>query len=185
MRRREFITLLGGATTWPLAASAQPAMPVIGYLSASSPEAHVNRTRAFHLGLKEAGYVEGDNVNVLYRWAEAQIERLPELAADLARRGVAVIACFGNSPALATKAATSAIAIVFAFGQDPVRMGLVASLARPGSNLTGVNYFATELAAKRLELLRALVPGAAKVAVLVDPAIPPTEPTLRDLDAAA
>jgi ABC-type uncharacterized transport system substrate-binding protein len=184
--RREFITLLGGAMAlWPPAARAQPAMPVIGYLSASSPEAQVNRTRAFHLGLKEAGYVEGDNVNVLYRWAEAQIEMLPELAADLARRGVAVIACFGNSPALAAKAATSAIPIVFAVGEDPVRMGLVASLARPGGNLTGVNYFANELAAKRLELLRALVPGAAKVAVLVDPAIPPTAPTLRDLDAAA
>src|SRR5262245_1923239 len=105
IRRREFITLVGGgaAAAWPPAARAQQAMPVIGYLSASSPEGQANRTRAFHLGLKEAGYVEGDNVNVLYRWAEAQIGRLPELAADLARRGVAVIACFGNSPALATR----------------------------------------------------------------------------------
>jgi putative ABC transport system substrate-binding protein len=186
--RRNFIILLGGVTAaWPLAARAQQQQPlsVIGFLSASSREATADRVRAFHVGLREAGYVEGENVIVLYRWAEAQIERLPELAADLARRGVAVIACFGNAPARATKATTSAIPIVFAVGEDPVRMGLVASIARPGGNLTGVNYFATELVAKRLELLRALVPGAAKVAVLVDPAIPPTATTLRDVDAAA
>jgi ABC transporter substrate binding protein len=140
-------------------------MPVIGFLGASSPETSAERMRGFHLGLKEAGYVEGDNVTVLYRWGENHMERLPELAVDLIRRGVAVIACFGNATALATKAATTTVPVVFGVSEDPVRVGLVASLARPGGNLTGVNYFSAELVAKRLELLRALVPGAAKVAV--------------------
>jgi putative ABC transport system substrate-binding protein len=187
VRRRQFITLLGGAAVaWPLAAGAQqPALPVIGFLSASSPEASAERMRGFHLGLKEAGYVEGDNVTVLYRWAEAHMDRLPELAADLVRRGVAVVACFGNAAALAAKAATTAVPVVFAVSEDPVRIGLVASLARPGGNLTGVNYFSAELVAKRLELLRALVPGAAKIAVLVDPAAPPTPTTVRELETAA
>ena len=187
MRRREFMALLGGAAAaWPLAANAQQAaMPVIGFLGASSPETNVDRLRAFHLGLKETGHVEGDNVAVLYRWAENHIDRLPELAADLARRRVAVLASFGNAPALAAKAATTTIPLVFGVGEDPAKMGLVASLARPGGNLTGVNFFSAELVAKRLELLRELVPGAVKVAVLIDPAAPPTATTLQELEAAA
>jgi putative ABC transport system substrate-binding protein len=184
MRRRQFITLLGGAAALPLAARAQPAMPVIGFLGTDSPDTNADTLRAFHLGLKEAGYVEGDNVTILYRWAERHVDRLPGLAADLARR-VAVLATFGNAPALAAKAATTTVPIVFAVSEDPVSFGLVASLARPGGNLTGVNYLSAELAAKRLELLRELVPRAVKVAVLVDPAIPPTATTLRDVEVAA
>ena len=187
MRRREFITLLGGAAAgWPVTARAQQAaMPVIGFLNASSPETSVERLRAFHLGLKEMGYVEGDNVTVLYRWADNQIERLPGLAADLARRQLAVLATFGNAPAFAAKAATITVPVIFAVSEDPVRSGLVASLARPSGNLTGVNFLTAELAAKRLEMLRELVPGAMKVAVLVDPAVPPTATTLRDVEATA
>jgi putative tryptophan/tyrosine transport system substrate-binding protein len=187
VKRREFITLLGSAAaTWPLAARAQqPAMPVIGFLGGSSPEANAERMRGFHLGLKDAGYVEGENVTVLYRWAENDVARLPELAADLVRRQVAVIACFGNAPALAVKAGTTIVPVVFGSSEDPVRLGLVASLARPGGNLTGVNYFAAELVAKRLELLRALLPAAAKLAVLVVPAAPTTAPTLRKIEPAA
>jgi putative ABC transport system substrate-binding protein len=160
-------------------------MPVISFLGGSSPEASAERMRGFHLGLKDAGYVEGENVTVLYRWAENDVARLPELAADLVRRQVAVIACFGNAPTLAAKAATTTVPVVFGASEDPVRLGLVASLARPGGNLTGVNYFAAELVAKRLELLRTLLPGAAKVAVLVDPAAPTTVTTLRELEPAA
>ena len=186
IRRREFITLLGGAAAWPVAARAQQAaMPVIGFLNTASPETNVIRLRAFHQGLKETGYVEGDNVAILYRWAENQVAQLPELAADLVRRRVAVLATYGDAPAFAANAATTTIPVVFGVSEDPVRNGLVASLARPGGNVTGVNSLATELAAKRLELLRGLVPGALKVAVLADPAVPPTEATLRDVDAAA
>src|SRR5262249_22665357 len=140
---------------------------------------------AFHLGLKETGYVDGDNVTILHRWTESELDRLPELAADLARRRVAVIASFGNLPALASKAATTTIPIVFSVSEDPVRFGLVASLARPGGNVTGFNYLSAEVASKRLELLLELVPGAANLAVLVDPAVPPTETTLREVTAAA
>jgi hypothetical protein len=182
MRRRAFITLLSGAAAWPVAARAQQAaMPVIGLLNAASPDTNLERLRAFRLGLEETGYVEGDNVTVLYRWAEGHLDRLPGRAADLARRRVTVLATFGNAPAFAAKAATTTVPVIFAFGEEPVRSGLVASLARPGGNLTGVNFLTAELGAKRLELLRELVPGAVKVAVLVDPAIPPTATTLREV----
>jgi putative ABC transport system substrate-binding protein len=188
MRRRELITFLGGgAVAWPLAARAQqPATPIIGLLDPRSPDGFADRLRGFRQGLKETGYVEGENVAIEYRWAENRSERLPELAADLVRRRVAVIAATGGfAMASAAKAATSAIPIIFIVGEDPVRLGLVDSLARPGGNLTGVNFLAAELTAKRLDLLRELVPGATRIAVLVNPTDANTEPTLRDVDAVA
>jgi putative tryptophan/tyrosine transport system substrate-binding protein len=187
MRRREFISLLGGAAAaWPLAARAQqPAMPVIGFLSGTSPE--TARLRAFRQGLKDAGFIEGENVAIEYRWADDQTDRLPALAAELAQRRVAVIAAIGGIPsALAAKAATTTIPIVFLVGVDPVRLGLVSNLPRPGGNLTGINVINSELASKRLELLRALVPGAIRIGVLVDPTnASGTDATLRDVGAAA
>ena len=187
-RRELLVALSGVAVAWPLAARAeQPAMPVIGFLHPASPESYAVLLRAFRQGLKEAGFVEGENVAIEYRWAEGQNDRLPALADELVRRRVAVIAAAGGpNSALAAKAATTTVPILFVTGQDPVRLGLVTSLARPGGNLTGINFFTVELVAKRLELLRELLPGAMRIAVFVDPAnAATTESTLRDVEAAA
>jgi ABC-type uncharacterized transport system substrate-binding protein len=187
VKRRDFITLLGGTVmAWPLAARAQqPAMPAIGFLSPTTPETLGDRLRAFRQGLKETGFVEGENVVVVYRWAENQMDRLPELAAELVRRQVNVIAASTAASALAVKGVTTTIPSVFLVPEDPVRFGLVASLARPGGNLTGVNLFTGELSAKRLELLREMVPGITRVAALVNPTSPSAETTVRDVEAAA
>jgi len=187
MIRRQFITLLGGAAAaWPLVARAQQAMPAIGFLASQLPDAITDRLRGFRQGLKDSGYVEGENLAIVYRFAENQDDRLPTLAAELVSRRVAVIATGGLPPTFAAKDATKTIPIVFLVGEDPVRLGLVTNLSRPGGNTTGFNILTNELAAKRLELLRELVPQAARIAVLVNPAsVAATETQLKDVGAAA
>jgi putative ABC transport system substrate-binding protein len=187
IRRREFIAGLGSAAAWPVVARAQQAaVPVIGYLSAqSADDDYKNFTVQFLQGLKETGYVVGQNVTIEYRWAENQYDRLPALAADLVRRGVAVIVANGTPAALAAKGATTTIPSVFAIGTDPVALGLVASLNRPGANITGSANLSVELAPKQLQLLGDLIPNAALFGVLVDPAFPTTRSVIADLQAAA
>ena len=189
MKRRDFVTLISGAVaTWPLVVHAQqPAMPVVGLLDQRLPDELADRLRGFRQGLRDSGFIEGQNVAIDYRWAENKLDRLPDLAGDLVRRQVAVIAATGGvSPTLAAKAATTTIPVVFIVSDDPVRLGLVANLARPTGNLTGINFFSVELGAKRLELLRELVPGAARVAVLVSPANPNyAEATLNEVGTSA
>jgi ABC-type uncharacterized transport system substrate-binding protein len=192
MRRREFISLLGGAAAgpsllWPRAARAQQAgKPVIGFLGPTSADVFSDRMRGFQRGLKETGFVEGENLTIVYRWAEGQFDLLPAMAADLVGRQVNVIATGATSAALAAKAATTTIPVLFIVADDPVGLGLVASVARPGGNVTGVNLLSAEVASKRLEFLRELIPGAARVALLINPADTNTsEAILREVDTAA
>src|SRR6188474_669203 len=190
MRRRDFLALVGGAAGLPLSpniARAQKSMPVIGFLNSSLPELFVERLRGFRQGLKDTGFGEGENVAIEYRWGENRIDRLPALFAELVHRRVAVIAATGGSVAgMAAKAANTTIPVVFGVAEDPVRLGLVTSLSRPGGNMTGVNFFSAEVVAKRLALLRELVPHAVRIAVLINPANSvQTESILKEMQAAA
>jgi putative tryptophan/tyrosine transport system substrate-binding protein len=186
IERRKFLATLGGAAAWPLAARAQQAaMPVIGFIDPRSPDGMTERLRGFRQGLKDTGYVEGETVAIEYRWAEGQNDRLPALATDLVHRRVAVIVAGAGIAAFAAKTVTTTLPIVFSVAEDPVRLGLVASLARPGGNLTGVNLFAAELVSKRLGLMREFVPAATRVAVLVNPTNPVAETTLKGVEPAA
>jgi putative tryptophan/tyrosine transport system substrate-binding protein len=186
MRRREFIGGLGSAAVWPaLARAQQQAVPAIGFLSAQSADDSKSFIVSFLLGLKETGYVEGQNITIEYRWAENRYDRLPALSADLVRRRVAVIAASGVPETLAAMAATTTIPIVFGVAGDPVALSLVTSLNRPGANVTGHSYLAAELAPKQLQLLRELIPGATRFGVLADPANPVTSSLIQDLQAAA
>ena len=188
MKRREFIRLLSaGAAAWPLAGRAQqPAMPVVGFLGTTTPDDFADRVAAFRTGLKEAGYVEGQNVVIEYRWPEGHYDRLPTLASDLVRRQVAVIAAVGGEPsALAAKAATTTIPIVFSIGGDPIRVGLVSNLNRPGGNITGVNFFQSDIGAKRLGLMHELLPKATVIGFLVNPTFTDAEAEISDANEAA
>lgn len=187
MRRRDFLGVLGGVVALPSVAKSQTRMPVVGFLDPRSPDGMADRLRAFRQGLKEGGYVEGENLVIEYRWAENQMDRLPRLAADLVARQVAVIVTPGGVvTTMAAKSATTLVPIVFIVGEDPVRLGLVTSLSRPGGNLTGVNFLSTELTAKRLDLLREMLPTTKRVAVLVNPTnASNTETTLKDIEPAA
>ena len=186
MKRREFMSLLAGAAAWPLAARAQqPAMPVMGYLNSRSRDTDTPFLAAFHRGLNETGYVEGQNVAIEYRWADGQYDRLPVLATDLVRRRVTVMAATSTPAALAAKAATSAVPIVFTTAADPIAVGLVDSLSRPSGNVTGVNSYLSDLGAKRLELLRQLVPNDAVIGMLVNPNYPDAESQAKDVKEAA
>jgi len=186
MKRREVITLIGGTAVWPFAARAQQTpMPTIGFLNSASPEGYAPYAAAFRQGLKEAGYVDGENVRIEYRWAEGRYERLPMQAADLVRRQVSVIAATSTPAILVAKAATTTIPIVFTTGADPVKLGFVASLNQPGGNATGVNFFTAELGSKQAGLLHELIPDAAHVGLLVNPSYPATEAMTRDTAAAA
>src|SRR5215510_1923411 len=187
IRRREFISLLGGAAAWPVAARAQQAsLPVVGFLSAGTPDAAAGELAAFHQGLREAGYVEGRNVTIDYRWSGLQHDLLLALAADLVRRRVDVIVTpGGTADAQAAKAATTSIPVVFTSGGDPIKLGLVTSLSHPGGNVTGVTFFSNVLAAKRLTLLRDLMPSAATIALLMNPTNANADIDLEELQAAA